>query len=172
MGDGNPLGALGINVNTLIMQVVNFGVLLLVLYLVGYKRFLKTMDKRSQLIKESLEAGERAKLEAASAEKEVALKIEEASASGQKIVEQASKTAEEVRRRVEADARKEAEAIIEKARAETKREKEEAMSELRKEVADLAVAVAGKAISQSLDANTQKTLIDNVMKEAVSLGKG
>ena len=166
---GNPLDALGIDLGWLIAQVVNFCVLLLVLYLVGYKRFLKTMDERSQRIKESLEAGDRAKLEAASAEQEVARKIEEASASGQKIVEQASKSAEEVRRRIEADARKEAEAIVEKARGETRREKEEAMSELRKEVADLAVAVAGKAISQSLNADTQKTLIDNVMKEATSL---
>ena len=169
--DGDPLGALGIELSSLIAQVVNFCVLLLVLYLVGYKRFIKTMDQRNQRIKESLEAGERAKQEAASAEKEVARKIEEASASGQKIVEQASKSAEEVRRRIEDDARKEAETILEKARAETKREKEEAMSELRKEVADLAVAVAGKAISNSLDADTQKTLIDNVMKEATSLRK-
>jgi len=170
--EGNPLGALGIDAGWLIAQVVNFGVLLLVLYLVGYKRFLKIMDQRSLRIKESLEAGERAKLEAASAEQEVARKIDEASASGQKIVEQATKSADEVRRRIETDARKEAEAIIEKARADTKREKEEAISELRKEVADLAVAVAGKAISYSLDADTQKALIDNVMKEATSLGKG
>lgn len=165
----NPLEALGIDLNLLIAQMVNFCVLLLVLYLVGYKRFLKTMDQRSQRIKESLEAGERAKQEAASAEVEVARKIEEASASGQKIVEQAAKSAEEVRRRIEADARKEAETIMEKARMETKREKEEAMSELRKDVADLAVAVAGKAINQSLNADIQKTLIDNVMKEATSL---
>ena len=168
----NPLEALGINLPSLIAQVVNFGVLLLVLYLVGYKRFLKTIDERNLRIKESLEAGERAKQDAVSAEKEVAKKIEEASTSGQKIVEQAAKTAEDVRRRVEQDARKEAETIIEKARAETQREKAEAMGELRKDVADLAVSVAGKAIGRSLDKDTQRALIDNVMKEAAALGKG
>jgi F-type H+-transporting ATPase subunit b len=163
---------LGFNVSSLIAQVISFGLLLLVLRMFAYKPIMKMLDQRAQRIRESLEAGERAKQEAVSAEKEVAKKIEEASASGQKIVEQASKAAEDVRRRVEQDARKEAETIIEKAKAETVREKEESMTELRKEVADLAVAVAGKAISRSLDKETQRALIDNVMKEASSLGKG
>jgi F-type H+-transporting ATPase subunit b len=163
---------LGFNVSSLIAQVISFGLLLLVLRMFAYKPIMKMLDQRAQRIRESLEAGERAKQEAVSAEKEVAKKIEEASASGQKIVEQASKAAEDVRRRAEQDARKEAEAIIEKAKAETVREKEESMTELRKEVADLAVAVAGKAISRSLDKETQRALIDNVMKEASSLGKG
>jgi F-type H+-transporting ATPase subunit b len=164
--------ALGINVSSLVAQLVNFGILFLVLYLVGYKPFLKTMDQRNLRIKESLEAGERARQDAISAEKEVAKKVEEASLSGQKIVEQASKSADEVKRRIEQDARKEAEVIIEKAKSESQRQKEEAMSELRKDVADLAVAVAGKAISKSLDKDTQRALIDNVMKEAAALGEG
>ena len=168
----DPLSKLGFNLPVFIAQLVNFGLLLLLLRLFAYKPIMKMLDQRAQRIKESLEAGERAKQEAVSAEKEVAKKIEEASVSGQKIVEQAAKAAEEVRRRAETDARKQAEAIIEKAHAETQREKAEAMTELRKEVADLAVSVAGKAISRSLDKDTQRALIDNVMKEASSLGKG
>ena len=168
----NPLEKLGFDVPIFVAQLINFGILLLLLRLFAYKPIMKMLDQRAQRIKESLEAGERAKQEAVSAEKEVAKKIEEASASGQKIVEQASKAAEEVRKRAEQDARKEAEAIIEKARAETQRQKEESLTELRKEVADLAVAVAGKALGESLDKNTQEALISNVMKEAASLGNG
>jgi F-type H+-transporting ATPase subunit b len=163
---------LGFSIPNLIAQVVSFGLLLLLLRLFAYKPIMKMLDQRAQRIKESLEAGERAKQDAVSAEKEVAKKIEEASASGQKIVEQASKAAEEVKKRAEQDARKEAEGIIEKARAEAQREKTEAMSELRKDVADLAVTVAGKALSRSLDKDTQRALIDDVMKEASSLGQG
>jgi F-type H+-transporting ATPase subunit b len=128
---------LGFSIPNLIAQVVSFGLLLLLLRLFAYKPIMKMLDQRAQRIKESLEAGERAKQDAVSAEKEVAKKIEEASASGQKIVEQASKAAEEVKKRAEQDARKEAEGIIEKARAEA-----------------------------------QRALIDDVMKEASSLGQG
>ena len=135
---------------------MNFGLLLLLLRLFAYKPIMKMLDTRAAKIKESLEAGERAKQEAVSAEKEIAKKIEEASASGQQIVGQAVKTAEEVKRRAAQDAKNEADAIIAKAQVEITREKQESMTELRKEVADLAVMVAGKAIATSLDKETQR----------------
>ncbi len=169
--DGNPLGSLGINLPSLIAQIVNFGVLFLVLYLVGYKKFLRTMDERSDRIKESLEAGERARQEAMQAEQEVARRIEAASRDGQKIVDQAVQAADEVQRKAVTNAKKEAETIIEKARTEIKLEKEEAVNELRKEVAGLAVVVAGKAIGRSLDEKTQRQLIDDALKEALVLKK-
>ena len=43
------------------------------------------------------------------------------------------------------------------------------MTELRKEVADLAVMVAGKAIGTTIDKETQRRLIDNTLKEVSSL---
>jgi F-type H+-transporting ATPase subunit b len=166
--EGNPLGSLGINLPQLIAQIVNFGILVLVLYLFGFKSFMRTMDERSNKIKESLEAGERAKHEALKSEQEVAKRIEAASREAQKILDQAAQAAEEVRRKAVFEAKKEADAIIEKARAEISREREEAVAELRKEVADLAVTIAGKAISHSLDEKTQRQLIEDALKEATT----
>ncbi|MCL2706997.1 MAG: F0F1 ATP synthase subunit B [Dehalococcoidia bacterium] len=167
----NPFERLGFSLPLFISQVVSFGVLLLLLRLFAYKPIMRMLDARAQKIQESLDAGERAKQEAANAEKEVAKKIEEASISGQKIVDQAVKAADDVRHRAEQDARKQADAIMDKARIEIAQEKEEAAAELRREVADLAVAVAGKTIGRSLDEATQKQIIDEALKEAVTLGK-
>ncbi|HEY5503950.1 MAG TPA: F0F1 ATP synthase subunit B [Sedimentisphaerales bacterium] len=164
-----PLAKLGFNGPVFIAQLVNFGLLLVLLRLFAYKPIMKMLDTRANKIKESLEAGDRAKQEAVSAEKEIAKKIEEASASGQQIVGQAVKTAEEVKRRASLDAKKEADAIVAKAQVEIQREKQESMTELRKEVADLAVMVAGKAIGTSIDKETQRKLIENTLKEVSSL---
>ena len=164
-----PLAKLGFNGPVFIAQLVNFGLLLVLLRLFAYKPIMKMLDTRANKIKESLEAGDHAKMEAVSAEKEIAKKIEEASASGQQIVGQAVKTAEEVKRRAALDAKKEADAIIAKAQVEIQREKQESMTELRKEVADLAVMVAGKAIGATIDKETQRRLIDNTLKEVSSL---
>jgi F-type H+-transporting ATPase subunit b len=79
------------------------------------------------------------------------------------------KTAEEVRRRAAQDAKKDADTLIAKAQVEIVREKQESLTELRKEVADLAVMVAGKAIATSLDKETQRKLIDNTLKEVSNL---
>jgi len=162
---------LGLNVAQFISQVVSFGLLLLLLRMFAYKPIMRMMDTRAQKINESLEAGERAKLEALNAEKEVTKKIEEASAEGHKIVDQAVKAAEEVRHRAEQDARKQAEAIIDKARVEIEHEKEEALSELRRDVADLAVTVAGRTLGQSLDSKMQQQIIDEALKEVTTFGK-
>ncbi|MCL2615838.1 MAG: F0F1 ATP synthase subunit B [Dehalococcoidia bacterium] len=167
----NPLEKLGFDSGHFIAQLVGFGLLLFVLWLFAYKPIMRMMDTRAAKIRESLEAGERAKAEAADAEKEVAKKIEEASASGQKIVDQAVKTADDVRHRAEQDARKQTDAMIEKARVEIAHEKEEAAADLRKEVADLAVSVASKTLGRILDEATQKQIIDEALKEAAVLGK-
>lgn len=164
-----PLAKLGFDVPVFIAQLINFGLLLVLLRLFAYKPIMKMLDNRANKIKESLEAGDRAKQDAVSAEKEIAKKIEEASASGQQIVGQAVKTAEEVKRRAALDAKKEADAIVSKAQVEIQREKQESMTELRKEVADLAVLVAGKAIGESIDKETQRRLIENTLKEVSSL---
>lgn len=163
------LESLGINAPSLIAQAISFGILLFVLYKVGYQRFLKTVDERSMRIRESLEAGEKAKREAIQAEEEVAKQIEAAHLEGQKLVDRAAHSAEEIRKKAEQDAKKQADAIIVKAQAEISREKEAALVELRKEVADLAVVVASKAISRSLDEKAHKDLIDSVLKEASAL---
>jgi F-type H+-transporting ATPase subunit b len=167
----NPLAKLGFDVPIFIAQLINFGVLLLLLRLFAYKPIMKMLDMRAAKIKDSLEAGERAKQDAQSAEKEIAKKIEAASAQGQQIVGLAAKTAEEVKRRAAQDAKTEADAIVAKAQVEIARQKQESMTELREEVADLAVVVAGKAIATSLDKETQRRLIDNALKEVTSLKK-
>ena len=169
--EGNPLGALGLNVPFFISQVVSFLLLLLILRLFAYKPIMRMLDARAKKIQESLDAGERARQDALDAEKEVAKKIEEASASGQKIVDRAVKAADDVRHRAEQDARKHADAMIDKARVEIAHEKEEALADLRREVADLAVSVASKTLGHALDEATQKQIIDEALKEAATLGK-
>ena len=70
-----PLAKLGFNGPVFIAQLVNFWLLLVLLMLFAYKPIMKMLDTRANKIKESLEAGDRAKQEAVSAEKEIAKKI-------------------------------------------------------------------------------------------------
>ena len=165
----DSLAALGISLPSLIAQLVKFGLLLVLLRLVAYKPLMRMLDERSNRVRESMENAELVKQQLANAETEAAKQIEEASIKGQKIVDQAVQASEEVRRKAESEAKKQADAILNKAQSEIQREKELALSELRKEVGDLAVMVAGKAISQSLDDKAHQELINSVMKEASAI---
>ena len=82
------LSSLGISVPTLIAQLVNFGILLILLRFVAYKPMMKMLDERSRRVKESIEQTEQIKELAAKADEETAKRIEEAGKEGQKIIKQ------------------------------------------------------------------------------------
>ncbi|MEE8413242.1 MAG: F0F1 ATP synthase subunit B [Dehalococcoidales bacterium] len=162
---------LGINVSTLIAQLINFTVLLVLLYLVAYKPILKIFDERSNRIKESIEQTESIKEQAASSEASAKKQIEAASKEGQEMVARAVKAGDEIRQKAKEEAKPEAEALISKARVEIQRERDEAIDELRKEVAELTISAAEKVIEQQLDKEAHRQLIDKVLAESEVLKK-
>ncbi len=163
---------LGINLPSLLAQIVNFLILLGLLYLVAYKPVMRMLDERSRRIKESMDKTEDVNKQADQAEQEMTKRIAAASDEGQKLVEQAVKAGGEARRQAQLEAKKEAASIIARARAEIKRERDEAVGELRREFADLAVLAAGKVIDRSLDKESHRQLIEKVLKESSGLKQG
>lgn len=163
---------LGINLPSLLAQIINFIILLGLLYLVAYKPVMRMLDERSRKIKESVEQTESIKEQAARAEEETRRRIEAASKEGQEVIARAARTAEEIRQKARQEARPEAEAVIAKARVEIQRERDGAIDELRKEFADLTILTAEKVIERSLDKDAHLQLIDKVLEESKTLKKG
>ena len=165
------LAGLGINVPTLLAQVVNVVVLLIVLYFVAYKPVMRMLDERSKRIKDSMEQVDAIKEQAARTEEEVKKQLAAASKEGRERIDRSVKAGEEIREKAKQGARQEAEALISRARDEIKRERDEAISDLRKEVADLTIAAAEKVIDRSLDKKAHRDLIDKVLEESDALKK-
>lgn len=88
---------LGIHFPSLLIYLVNFLLVLGLLFLFAYKPILRLMDQRADRIRESLEASERAREEAASSQAAVEEQLVEARREGQRIVEQARESAERFR---------------------------------------------------------------------------
>jgi len=166
------LANLGINLPTLVAQIINFAILFGLLYLVAYKPIMRMFDERSRKIKESMEQTEFIKEQAAHAEEEVKKQLEAAGREGQEVIGRAVRTGEEVKREAQQEARQEAESVITRARMEIQRERDDAIDELRKEFADLTILAAGKVIDRSLDKEAHRQLIDKVLEESTTLRKG
>ena len=163
---------LGISLPTLLAQIINFAILLGLLYLVAYKPIMRMLDERSRKIKESMEQTEFIKEQAVHAEEEVKKQLEAAAKEGQEVIARAVRTGEEIRREAQQKARWEAESLIARARMEIQRERDDAIDELRKEFADLTILAAGKVIDRSLDREAHRQLIDKVLEESTTLKKG
>ena len=162
---------LGINLPTLLAQIVNFLILLGLLYLVAYKPILRMFDERSKRIKESMDQTEAIKEQAASTEEETKKRIEAAGKEGQEVISRAMRTGEEARQRAQQEARKDAEGLIDKGRLEIERQRDEAIDELRKEFTDLTIDAAEKVIERSLDKEAHRELIEKVLDESTILKK-
>jgi len=166
------VGGLGINVASLIVQLGNFILLLVLLYFVGYKPILKIFDERARKVKESLEKAETIKAEADAAEVEFKKQLETQRKEGQEIVNRAMRTGDELRKKAEQEARVEGEPLVTKARSEIQRERDDAIGEIRKEFADITIAAAEKVIDRSLDKEAHRDIIDKVLKESKTQNKG
>jgi F-type H+-transporting ATPase subunit b len=162
---------LGINVPTLITQIVTFVILLVLLRFVAYKPIMRMMDERSRRVKESMEQAEALKAQSAKGEEELKKQLEAASREGQDRIARAVRAGEEVKQKAQEDAKKEAEGLIVRARAEIQKERDDAITEVRREFADLTVLAAGKVIEKSLDKKEHRELIDKVLEESSTFKK-
>jgi F-type H+-transporting ATPase subunit b len=163
------LEALGINLGYLISQIINFGLLAVLLYLVAYKPILRMLDERSERIKQGLDDAEQASRRAAEMEHEFEQRLVEARKEGQEIVAQATQMSEKARQEILATAREEARAQVDKAKEEISRERDLAMAELRQQVADLSLSISEKVIGESLDQQRQRDLIAEFLEQTEEL---
>lgn len=159
---------LGINLPSLIAQLVNFGILFTILSVVAYKPILKMLDERSKRIKESMDQAQQVKDQAANAEAELQKQIQAGRQEAQAIVERARRTGEELYQKAQDEAIRVGEAMVAKARTEIQQERDAAVTEVRKEFAGLAITAAEKVIEKSLDKEAHRQLIDRVLEESTT----
>ncbi|MBS96172.1 MAG: F0F1 ATP synthase subunit B [SAR202 cluster bacterium] len=157
---------LGFHWPSLIAYLLNFTILLIVLSKFAYKPILKILDERSSNIKDSLELADKVREESAQQQAQLDDQLVEARKQGQAIIEDARSAAEKLSDQEREKSKKEAEEFLVKAKSDIERERDSAMDELRANFGGLAVSAAEQIIQRSLDENTHKDIIDNVLENA------
>ena len=163
---------LGVNLPSLVAYLVNFILLLGILGVFAYKPLMRMLDERTERIRESLEAADLARQEAANAQEAIQEQITEARREGQRIMDQTREAAERFRTEEMDKARQEAEAFVERAKADIARERDTALQEVRASFGDLAITAAERVIRSSLDRTAHESLITQVLEEGESLRRG
>lgn len=158
------LNNLGINAKLLIAQIVNFLVLLFVLYKFAYGPVLKLLNERTNKIEKGLKDAEDAQkklAEITEKEKEVLLKARK---QAQEIVDNAEKIAVKNKEEIIAVAKVQSEKILADSAKKIEMEKDLMFQEIKKQVAELVIAATGKVINEKLDTAKDKELIEKVIK--------
>lgn len=161
---------LGINLGTLIFQILNFTIVCILLYAWAYKPILNMMNNRKQKIAQGLEDARVASEARANAEQDAAKILAEAQTKASQVVRELTERAEaavlEIRASAEAEITKEREAAL----AEIQIERDRMLGDLRNQIAALAIAAAQKLVGKSLDEQRQHALI-NEFFSGVKAGK-
>ena len=163
---------LGVNLPGLVAYLINFVLLLAILSLFVYKPVMRALDQRSDRIRESLEAADRAREEAATSRAAIEGQVSEARREGQRLLEQAREAADRYREEEMSRARQEAQDFVERARTDIQRERDAAVAEVRTNFGDLAITAAERVIRRSLDRQAHQELVAQVLEEGDSLSSG
>jgi F-type H+-transporting ATPase subunit b len=165
------LEKLGINVTWLLAQVVNFGLLLFILWQFAYKPVLKMLNDRKQKIQESLEYAEHVKRDAAEQQKEFDRKLEDARRGAQAASAAAAQVGEKEREVILTQAREDARKMIDQAKGQIEYERKQMLSDLREQVVQLSLLAAQQVVSTSLDDKTHRQLVSDFLAQNDALGK-
>jgi F-type H+-transporting ATPase subunit b len=163
-------GGLTINLFWIIVAAANF-ILFYALFRAFFAKPIATMlnDRRAR-IEQGLADAEAARQEREASAAEHATTLATARREAKEIIDRAQRVAQESREADIAATREELERLRERATAEIEAEKQRALTELRAEVADLALAAAGRVVGETMSDDRQRRLVDEFLRETADRG--
>ncbi|MDD5489734.1 MAG: F0F1 ATP synthase subunit B [Candidatus Moranbacteria bacterium] len=158
------LTKLGIDWKLLIAQIVNFLVLLFILWKFAYGPVLAMLEKRQKKIEKGLADADEAHKKLAESEEKQKQILRKAREDAKGIVENARLQAEKSKAEIAVEAKAQAEKIISGARIEIETEKAKSIAEIKSEIGGLVVAATEKIIGEKMDERKDKELVEKSLK--------
>ncbi|MEK7460126.1 MAG: F0F1 ATP synthase subunit B [Patescibacteria group bacterium] len=139
----------GINWKLLLIQGINFGLLLLILWHFLYKPVIKMVDVRRERIAQGIRDAEQSERELGEAEAQKARILREATLKGDALIEAAKKHAEAEEHAIIKEAHRKATHLLNESERRMAREHEEMLQSAEREVARMAVLAAEKILRKA-----------------------
>jgi F-type H+-transporting ATPase subunit b len=165
--EGNPLINEPDNpvIPSTVWGILVFVTVLAILWKKAFPPITEALDKRSRLIRESLEAAERAKKEAEALIAKHEESLEKGRAEARAIIEEGKADALEVKERIVGDAKKESQELVARARREIELAKQEAIEGLHQRAVDLSLELASRILQKNLKAEDHRELIQTALRK-------
>lgn len=162
---GETLQTLGIQWPKLIAQLINFAIVMFVLWKWAYQPVLKMLELRREKVAESMANAEKIKAELAATEEQRQKVLSEANAQANQLIEEARAAAARVQVQETQRAVAAAEQIVAKAREATTQDHARMLIELKREVGRLVVQTTAAVTGKVLTPDDQRRLIEDANKQ-------
>ena len=154
-----------VNPVTLIAQICNLFLQLLVFKIFFLDKIKAILDQRREAADKQITESENAKAEAMTIKKTYEQNMLQAKAKADDLLQTAQRTANSRSEEIIAQAQQQAAQIKSKAADDIALEKKKAINEAKDEISDLAMAIAGKVVGRELNAGDQAEMIDRFIDE-------
>jgi F-type H+-transporting ATPase subunit b len=162
---GETLQTLGIQWPKLIAQVINFAIVMFVLWKWAYKPVLKMLELRREKVAESVTNADKIKAELAATEAKRQEVLNQANEQANKLIEEARAAAARVQAQETQRAAATAEQIVAKAREASIQDHARMLTELKREVGRLVVQTTAAVTGKVLTPDDQRRLIEEANKQ-------
>ena len=154
-----------LDIKGIIAQLINFGIVVFVLFKFAYKPLLKKMNERSDIIERGLKDARKSQEELKQAEKIREEKVLKAKKEAIEVLENAQKIAETNKAEMVKKAKEEAEKIVIEARKQIQSEKEKAFKEVKANIGELISLGLEKIFKNQISIEQDKTIVEETIKE-------
>lgn len=154
-----------VNPVTLIAQICNLFIQLLIVKIFFLDKIKAVLDKRRETADKQIADAEAAKSEAAAIKQSYEENMRQAKTKADDMILSAQKTAAQRSEEIISQAQKQAAQIKTKAASDIEMEKKKAINEAKDEISDLAMAIAGKVVGRELNDADQDGMIDRFIEE-------
>lgn len=161
-----PIGAFGLNGKIFVAQLVNFGLVLLVLWRFAYRPIVAMLEARSEKIEKSVREAQEIEKRMKTTQVEREEMMKQARLDAQDVVRKASDHAEARGKAMSEKARAEVERIVAQGKVQMASEREKMLSEVRSEVVHLAMLAAEKILGEHVNAKKSDGLAKETLKSA------
>jgi F-type H+-transporting ATPase subunit b len=168
----NGIERIGVHLPSLAAYLINFVVLLGVLYLIAYRPFLRALSQREVRLHDAesrIKEGEEVVVAARMSADRL---IHEAREEARQVLVRAHETAAAEHERARAQSRRVFEDHMRRARWETEALRRRMAAELQRETADLAALAAEKALGEIIDKKKQQELFSRALRQVTSGSQG
>jgi F-type H+-transporting ATPase subunit b len=162
----------GIDWFTFGAQIINFLILIGLLWHFAYKPIMRAMDEREEAIRERLEEAERKRDEANRKARALDEKHEEIETHREDLLTRAREDADKRRKELIAEARKRVEQSEDEWRASLQRQKDQLTNELQRRAGRHAVAAARRLLRDMADADLESEIVDVFEKRLADVDQG
>lgn len=152
----------------LVWGAISFAVLFFLLRKFAYPAIKQGMDARAERIRTDLQAAQSQRDEAESVLAEYRAQLNDARAEAGRIIEEARRAADGLKRDQEARLQAELAELRQRAIADIGSAKSQAIADLRGEVAELAIGAAEVVVQRSLNKATQTQLVEDYIDQVMT----